>query len=219
MASAVPAMLAELRERYVDQLIAGDAADAQRLIGEALRVVPVATVYHALLAESLYEIGRRWARGEVTVAEEHLATGICEVILPDLAVRLPRSPRFRRTVIVACAPGELHALGSRIVADFLEAAGWDILHLGALTPADALAELVVARGADVVAMSATTSERLPEAEQACARLRQLPFSPLIVAGGQAFAGEREALGIGADVFVRSPEALCSALAERFPVGE
>jgi MerR family transcriptional regulator, light-induced transcriptional regulator len=176
----------------------------------------VGTVYHALLAEGLYEVGRRWARGDVSVAEEHLATGICEVILPDLAYRLPRVPRRRRTVIVACVPGELHALGSRIVADFLEAAGWDVLHLGALTPAGALAELVVARQAEVAALSATTPERIPEVEEVCRRLRSLPRRPLVAVGGQAFTGEAEALRIGGDVFVRSPEALVAALHERFP---
>jgi methanogenic corrinoid protein MtbC1 len=209
-------MLADLRERYVEQLIAGEAGQAQRVVAEALRVVPVGTVYHALLAEGLYEVGRRWARGDVSVAEEHLATGICEVILPDLAYRLPRVPRCRRTAIVACVPGELHALGSRIVADFLEAAGWDVLHLGALTPAGALAELVVARQAEVVALSATTPERIPEVEEVCRRLRSLPSRPLIAEGGQAFTGEAEALRIGGDVFVRSPEALVAALRERFP---
>lgn len=208
-------MLAELRERCVEQLIAGDAASTQRIVNEALRVVPVPTVYHALLAESLYEVGRRWACGELTVAEEHLATGICETILPDLAVRLPRGPRCRRTAIVACAPGELHTLGSRIVADFVEASGWDVLHLGGLTPPGALAELVVARSADVVGLSATMSDRLAEVADVCARLSALAYPPVIAVGGQAFAGEREAQGAGADVFVRSPEALVAALAERF----
>lgn len=205
-----------MRERYVEQLIAGQADDAQRLVAEALRVAPTEAVYEELIAGALHEVGRRWEAGEVSVAEEHLATGICEIVLPDMAVRLPRAPRRLRTAIVACVPGELHAIGSRFVADFLEAAGWDVLHLGAMTPADSLAEMVVARGAEVVALSATTPGRTIAIEDACRRLRALPRPPLIALGGQAFPTEDEALRAGGDIFVRSPDALVAALAARYP---
>lgn len=216
MGTAVPATLAELRGRYIEHLLAGEAAEAQRVITEALRLLPIETVYHGVIAEALYEVGRRWERREVTIAEEHLVTGICEASLPDLARRLPRSPRRGLTSIIACVPHELHALGCRIVADFLEAAGWDILHLGADTPADVLADFAVGRGANVVALSATMTERIADVEQACEGLRALPLRPFIAVGGQAFAGAREARSLGADVLVRSPEALVIELAERFP---
>ena len=162
MGAAAPELLAELRERYVELLIAGEARGAHAVVAEALRAAPVEAVYRELVTEALHEVGDRWERGEVSVAEEHLATGICETSLPDLAERLPRRPRCHRIAIVACVPWELHALGARIVSDFLEAGGWDVLHLGALVPASVLAQLVVARNADVVALSATTARSLAE---------------------------------------------------------
>jgi methanogenic corrinoid protein MtbC1 len=217
MAAAAPPLLADLRERYVDELIAGEAREAQRIVAEAVRLAPAARVYQGLLVEGLYEVGRRWERGEVTIAEEHLAAGISEFVLPQVAFHLPRAPRRRRTAIVACAPGELHAIGSRVVGDFLEAAGWDVLQLGALTPVGALCELTVARRADVVALSASTPARLAEVHDALARLRTVPRPPFVAVGGQAFATAAATASVpdGA-VFVRTPEALVAALAERFP---
>jgi MerR family transcriptional regulator, light-induced transcriptional regulator len=212
----VEARVVELRERYVEQIVAGAAGPAQELIADALRFVPAGTVYDEILVPALHEVGRRWACSELTVAEEHLATGICEIVLPDLARELPREARTWRTAIVACSPGELHAIGARIVADYLEAGGWEVLHLGAITPADAVAELVVARNAAMVALSAATEERLPELAAACARLKALPFPPLIAVGGQAIGGEEAARRLGADLYADSPEALCAALGERFP---
>jgi MerR family transcriptional regulator, light-induced transcriptional regulator len=213
-----PPPLAALRERYVDQLIAGEAREAQRIVAHALHLAPASAVYHGLLSEALYEVGRRWELGAVTVAEEHLATGISETVLPQVAFHLPRSPRCRRTAIVACVPGELHAIGSRVVGDFLEAAGWDVLCLGARTPAGALCELVVARHAEVVALSASTTDRLVELDEVLTRLESLPRAPFVAVGGQAFATARATHGVrdGA-VFVRTPEALVAALGERFPV--
>lgn len=210
-------MLEELRERYVEQLIAGEAREAQRLVAEALHLAPAAAVYHGLLSEALFEVGRRWERGQATVAEEHLATGISEVVLAQVAFHLPRAPRHRRTAIVACAPGELHAIGSRVVADFLDAAGWDVLHVGALTPGGALCELAVSRNADAVALSASLTDRLGDLDEVLARLTALPRPPFVAVGGQAFATAAAAASVhdGA-VFVRTPEALVAALEERFP---
>ena len=214
---AAPSALAVLREHYVEQLIAGEAREAQRIVAKALHLAPASAVYHGLLSEALYEVGRRWERGAVTVAEEHLATGISETVLPQVAFHLPRSPRRRRTAIVACVPGELHAIGSRVVGDFLEAAGWDVLCLGALTPAGALCELVVARNVQVVALSASTSERIGEVDEVLTALETLPHPPFVAVGGQAFATAGATGSVRGDaVFVRTPEALVAALGERFP---
>jgi len=218
MGAAAPEALEQLRGRYVELLIAGDAARAHALVGEALRLAPVEHVYRELVTEALHEVGDRWERGEVSVAEEHLATGICETSLPDLAERLPRRPPCHHTAIVACVPWELHALGCRIVSDFLEASGWDVLHLGALVPASVLAQLVVARNADVVALSATTARSLGELERVCERLHELPRPPLVAAGGQALLldAATDFAPPGA-VVEQSPEALVELLAERFAV--
>ncbi|HEX4805314.1 MAG TPA: B12-binding domain-containing protein [Conexibacter sp.] len=209
--------LDDLRERCVERLIAGEAREAQALVEEALARAPAAVVYRELLTEALYEVGRRWQHGEIGVGEEHLATGICEHVLPDLAARLPRRPRCRRVAIVACAPWELHALGSRIVADFLDAGGWDVLYLGALVPASVLVELTLARRAEVVALSATTARSAAELEDVCARLQRLARPPLVAVGGQAL--DLDGLPpLEGTLLVRTPEALVALLAERFPLG-
>lgn len=207
--------LGDLRARYVEQLLAGDATGARELVDEALAVAPVTSVYLDMVHPALYEIGMRWERADVGIGEEHLATSVTEIVIADLAGRLPAAPRRDRTVIVACAPGELHAVGSRIVADFLPADGWDVLHLGATTPASALAELTVARRADVVAISVALAQHVPEVAAAVAQLRALPFPLVIALGGRDFAEPEMALAAGADVVATSPPQLAERLAERF----
>ena len=49
----------------------------------------------------------------------------------------------------------------------------------------------------------------------CAALRRLPDPPFIVAGGQAYAGDRRrALAVGADELAEDPEGLLRLLAAR-----
>ena len=121
-------------------------------------------------------------------------------MLAGLAGRLTldRPSGHGRRAIISSSPGELHVLGGQMVADFLEADGWDVLVLGADTPADALARMAAAeQDVVLVALSTALPAHLLAAGAACAALRRLADPPFIVVGGQAFAGdERRALAVG-----------------------
>jgi MerR family transcriptional regulator, light-induced transcriptional regulator len=120
------------------------------------------------------------------------------------------------TAIVACVSDELHAVGGRMVADFLEADGWRVVFLGQLTPGTDLAALAAEQGATLVAVSAALPERVPTVAEACAALRGLDPAPFVLVGGQAFGGSAErALRTGADAYAEDAEAAAQAVRERF----
>ena len=209
--------MVELRERYVEALVDGDPATAAALVDAATSDgIDVRTLYLQVLQPALYEIGRRWEEAEISIAQEHLATATTQSLMARLAQRIEHTSPRGRTALVAGAEGELHSIGARMVADFLEADGWEVLFVGALSPVDALAEMVADRGVDVVALSASLSERLPEVIAAVRALGALEPRPLIAVGGQAFAGDpTAALATGADLFANNAQALVGTLAERF----
>jgi methylmalonyl-CoA mutase cobalamin-binding domain/chain len=205
----------ELRTRYVDALVAGDLAAAERLIEDS--GTDVRSLYLQVLQPALYEIGRRWEEAEISVAQEHLATATTQSLMARLADRLgDRGPRRDRRVLVACAEGELHSIGVRMVADFLEADGWDVLFVGALSPPSAVAELAAAQGVDVVALSAALAQRVPEIINAIEALRALERVPVIAVGGQAFGGDADvALRTGADLYAPDAAKFAQELAILF----
>lgn len=210
----------EVREDYVRALLAADLAAARGVVDDALAAgMPAAAIYLEVLQPTLYEIGRLWSRAEITVAHEHLATAAAQSSMARLAERLrERSRRVAPgTALVACVSDELHALGGRMVADFLEADGWRVVYLGALTPGRELAALAAEHGAHVVALSAALAERVPSVAAMCAELRALDPPPYVIVGGQAFGGSRErALRTGADAFAADAADAVRALRERFP---
>jgi len=205
----------ELRQRYVDALVAGDLALAERLIEDS--GTDIRSLYLRVLQPALYEIGRRWQEAEISVAQEHLATATTQSLMARLAGRFDdRAPRRDRRVLVACAEGELHSIGVRMVADFLEADGWDVLFVGALSPPSAVAELAAAQGVDVVALSAALAQRVPEIVRAVEALRSLATVPVIAVGGQAFGGDADvALRTGADLYAPDAAAFARDLAILF----
>ena len=210
---------ATLRDDFLAALLSGDATRARWLVDEAVEEgMAVPDLYLEVLAPALEEIGDRWAAGELTVAHEHYATAVAQGILGVLAPRLRVPPASGRLAVVCCTPGELHALGAQMVADFLEGEGWEVLALGAATPAADLAALVDDERPDLVALSTSVANNLDGALETLRRLRELAEPPFVAVGGRAWAAvpaeRREALGVGA-LFV-DPRDLCGVLADRFP---
>jgi methanogenic corrinoid protein MtbC1 len=208
-----------LRDDYLAALLAGDATRARWLVDEAVEAgMEVRALYLDVLAPALAEVGERWVAGEVSVAHEHYATAVTQGILGVLAPHIRVAPASGRLAVVACTPGELHALGAQMVADFLEGEGWEVLALGASTPATDLAALVDDERPDLVALSTSVANNLEGAADAVRHLRELAEPPFVAVGGRAWGAmppeRRDALG--ADALFEDPRELCGVLAERFP---
>jgi len=210
------------RDAYLTALLSRGSARARHVIATALADgVAIPDIYLEILQPALYEVGHRWALGELSVAEEHYATALTEQLLHELSARMRLPPSDGRLAIVACTPGELHVLGARMAADFLEADGWEVLQLGAATPAEDLADLVESEQPDLVALSTATAGSLPGLAQVLERLRRVRPRPLIAVGGQFWTAEtsQAAREMGADLVERDPRALVALVRERLPPRE
>ena len=209
----------EHRRTYLEALLARDVGVARAVIEAALgEGLEVAEIYLGILQPALYEVGRWWAIGDFSVADEHSATAVTQSVLGMLGPRMRTAPKDGRLAVVSGSPEERHALGVQMVADFLEGDGWEVLNLGASTPAADLARLADAERADVVGLSTSTPAGLPGAAEAVAELRALDPRPLVVLGGQLWSGEarRDAEALGADLVLDGPRELVARLRERFP---
>ncbi len=210
--------LGALRAAYLDAILTPEARSARRLVLDAAAAgTPVARLYLDVLRPALHEIGALWEQARIGVAQEHLATQITQSVLAELSLSLTgdASVGAGRSAIVSCSPGELHVLGGQMVADFLEADGWEVMLLGADVPAGEVAALAREHSVELVALSTALPAHLLAAGVVCAALRRLPEPPLIVAGGQAYRGDRRrALAVGADELAEDPEGLLRLLAAR-----
>lgn len=207
------------RADFLDALLARDSARARRVVECALgEGTPVPELYLSVLGPALREVGHRWAMGEINVAEEHYATAIAQSILDGLSRQLRRAPRDGRLAVVTGTPGEQHALGARIVADFLEADGWEVILLGAGVPARDLVALVEHEQPDLVALSTATAGALDGVAEVLRALSALSPRPFVVAGGQFWTATTRsaALELGADHVEQDPRALVADLHQRIP---
>lgn len=140
-----------------------------------------------VVTPALYAVGRQWAAGELTVADEHLMSAIAEVDLAKLRDHLHTVPVRDRRVVVAVADGEQHRLGARIVADLLGSDGWSTDLLGSATPNEVLVDHVRATRPVAVGVSASTEARAAAIHELVLALRELDDPPMVLLGGRLFA--------------------------------
>jgi MerR family transcriptional regulator, light-induced transcriptional regulator len=135
------AMLSALGRAYALALISGDEVAAEHAIRDAMDAgLSTVEIDDEIIAPALWLIGEKWEKGEISVADEHLATEISlrVLALQREAQRLKRG-RHDHRVMLAAVTGEQHIVALRMVANLLRAAGYDVVMLGADVPPEALA--------------------------------------------------------------------------------
>lgn len=178
--------LGALGSELLELLLAGDRhAAITTVLAAADRGVGVEDLYLGVFQPCLWEVGRRWQSGQVTVAQEHLVTAAIQLAMAQLYPRVFSTPRVYRTVVVASVGGELHELGGRMVADIFELRGWDAHFVGGNVPAGSVADLAAKVEADVVAVSATLPSHLPDVEEVVRAVRARSDARVLV-GGRPF---------------------------------
>jgi methanogenic corrinoid protein MtbC1 len=186
---AISALAALFRRRLSAALEAGSRYDAERVVREAVDAqLPKQAIYDEVIARAMHQIGRRWEAGELSVADEHLATSISYGLIALLS-ELRRVEDLRRSeqVVLAAVEGERHVLGLEMVADVLEGAGFPVLLLGADVPTDALLELLERRYASVCGLSATMPEARARLVETVRLIEDLMPEVRVIVGGQAGA--------------------------------
>jgi methanogenic corrinoid protein MtbC1 len=151
------AMVGELGRAYAAAVLAGDEVAAEVVIRDALDAdLSVAEVDEEIIAPALWLVGELWERGEITVADEHLATEICvRVLALEREARREARGRPAQLIMLATPAGELHVIALRMVANMLHDAGYEVMMVGADVPPHALASMAGRYRPDVICLSGT----------------------------------------------------------------
>jgi methanogenic corrinoid protein MtbC1 len=185
-----------LMGRFLRAALDGRMATARRVVLEAVEAgLPLERVQEEVLKPALYEVGERWEAGRLAVSQEHEVSALVRDILGELAARVPDAESPRTLAVAACAPGELHDLGLRMLTTELRRDGWAVHFLGANVPPEALAQAVRARQPQLVLLSITRREHADALGQAIRAAREAAGGrrTRILVGGQGARGLEESV--------------------------
>ncbi len=180
-------LLDETRERYTAAAARGEPNVAQSIIDDAIsRGATPPEIYLSVLAPAQVILGELWHKGEINIAQEHLATAITMQMMDRQRQNaMPRTPRGLRALVTPVEEDQ-HFVGARMIADLLIMDGWDVDFFWDATPLKDLAEYVQMRRVDLLALSATMIECLPNVAATVETIRRIePPRPKIMLGGAA----------------------------------
>jgi DNA-binding transcriptional MerR regulator len=200
-----------LLETTLDLLAAYDAAGLQSHLSRTLQRLGLLRFILEFAAPMNVQVGAAWARGALTVSQEHL---YCEQMQHQLRQGIgtiypgTRAP----SVLLTTLPGEEHQLGLLMAHACLALEGVRCVSLGVRTPISDIAPAARRHDVDVVGLSFSKAFRLKTAVAMLRDLRaQLPPSIEIWAGGSLWAGAHHLPG--AIRFVSRLELIPHELAE------
>jgi DNA-binding transcriptional MerR regulator len=141
-------------------LEAFDEPGAQAAFDSLLSLATLDTLLSDVVMPYLRDLGDRWERGELSVAQEHFASNVLRGRLLGLARGWGRGDGPR--ALLACPEGERHDLGLITFGLALRERGWRIDYLGPDTPLESLEEAARRTDPSVVVLSAVRSEPLEQ---------------------------------------------------------
>ena len=175
-----------------------DEPAAQGVLDRLLSDFTLAATLRDVVLPYLHELGERWERREISVAQEHFASNVIRGRLAGLARGwgIGNGPR----AIVACPPDELHDLPLLIFGIVLNRNGWRVDYFGANTPIEDLVREAGRSRPELVVVAATTTDRFMAIVTELASLATV--APLALAG--AGATQRIVDEIGARLLTGDP---------------
>jgi methanogenic corrinoid protein MtbC1 len=200
------ALVKALRRTYADALLTGEEVPAELAIRDAISArLTQAEIDEEVIAPALRKVGDLWEAGEISVADEHLAT---EITLRVLALQREafrvRERRAARRVMLAAVQGEHHVMGLRMAGDLLASAGYEVRMLGADLPLTSIEPIARRHAPDIFGFSATmpaAGTLLPLAIDEVLRVRP---AAAVLAGGS---------GVPRDLRSGPTLAICQRLSE------
>ena len=134
--------LDNLREQWKQACLIFDESLADQIANYAFAITSPEIACKEIYMKGMFELGEGWDQGEVTVQQEHFASGLAVRRLGSLISSTPPSNR-NETILMCCPPGEEHSLSGDYLTFLLRRHGYKVIDLGAKTPIAELKETVL----------------------------------------------------------------------------
>ncbi|CDO02488.1 methyltransferase cognate corrinoid proteins [Oceanobacillus picturae] len=171
-------------EELCHYLLEGDEEKAYNLLlAEDLDSI---NIYNDLITKAMQHVGYLWETNQITVADEHLATSICDFIITRYAFSRKGSVHHQhgKKMMFLCLEQEQHILGAKMAAALATEKGWNVRQLGADLPLEYTIDSAKKWQPEVIGLSAALPYRLTTLSDYVIELEKLSWKPKIVIGGR-----------------------------------
>ncbi|QOR66456.1 cobalamin-dependent protein [Cytobacillus suaedae] len=181
-------------KELVQYMLTGDESSSWKLISEWIKDKDSVYLFEDILAAAMRYVGELWEINEITVADEHVASNVCNLLISRYSLEsVPandnieveiHSSRTTPKAMLFCIEGEQHSLGMKLVSSVFKEHGWDTRYLGANLPINDSIIYANRWRPDVIGISVALIYNLPALTEFLKRLDQLDYNPKIIVGGR-----------------------------------
>jgi MerR family transcriptional regulator, light-induced transcriptional regulator len=172
-------------ERFFEALAQGAETRATNILLKLyLDKISLAKILDQTVAGAMHRVGEQWHGGEMSVADEHLASRTAIRSLEALGQLLRPQQTSNRTALCCAVEEELHDIPVLCVQIMLESEGWNVRNFGANTPLFALAITIEKHCPELICLSSSVNVALD---------RNVRDYPLVLEAAKK-CGARVALG-------------------------
>jgi len=200
------AVLGPLSAAYVEHLLQGDRKGAVALTRQCVRDgMDMFEILLDVLELAQHEVGRRWALGLISVAQEHFCTAVTQFAMTDLYPVFFSGQESQRRLVAVHVPGSTHHVGLRMVTDVLECRDWSTTYIVDGVSVESLPGLVAEDQADLLLISASMPSHITQVSAMIRAIRENPRTRgvQIVVGGRPFMVAPDLVNaVGADGWAR-----------------
>lgn len=172
-------------EQAMERALALDGRDLEVVLRRAMVSLGLWEFAEGVVTPLLRRIGDGWHAGQVTPAQEHLASAAIRRVLLSSTDLLTRTAGAG-SMVVATPSGDRHEIGALLVAAGASLEGWQVTYLGSDLPIGEIAAAAVETDARAVALSmGYVTDRQYTLQQLRALRAQLPADVGLLLGGAA----------------------------------
>ena len=162
-----------------------DRLAAESLVEEILKTEPVMTLFDMFITPAMESIGKKWERGEASLAQVYMSGRMCEQIAQTYAENTENTAVRDKPVAITVLD-DYHILGKRVVSAFLRGTGFAVSDYGRTLPQE-LVELVKSRQPEILLISVLMLPSALKVRTVTEQIRnEMQVPPKIVVGGAPF---------------------------------
>ncbi|MHB1155367.1 MAG: cobalamin B12-binding domain-containing protein [Phycisphaerales bacterium] len=204
-----------LIERFIEALISGDRTASRAVVDECLCAdAPAERIIEKLFWPTLEELGKLYRNDQLSAISHQFATRIMRMLADQMGMRLEQRESRGERLLIVCGPNEPNELGGQLVADVLEASGYEVFFVGGgIAHDEIISTLGTLKPRSLVLFSSAPSD-LPNIRVMIDQLHDQGVCPelqIVVGGGVFNRAEGLAEEIGADVWVKTPMEMVEAI--------
>jgi MerR family transcriptional regulator, light-induced transcriptional regulator len=172
-------------EQLAETMLSGDYSKSWEIIQKQFSAKRNSLyIYDKLLTDAMRYIGQLWEHNAISVADEHLASAVCDRLITQYSELQPADTSSRKKAMFLCMEGEQHYLGLKMVSSFFQECGWSTRFYGPNLPLEYALISALSWKPDVVGLSVSMVYPLPKLADYIRAFEQLHHKPTVLVGGR-----------------------------------